>query len=74
MAVGGVYAPYLRTRRTTHGATPSFTYRENMLVVVQPNVVSEDQRMGVQVGELVRITKTGVARLHRAPLEFIRCG
>ena len=74
MAVGGVYAPYLRTRRTTHGATPSFSYRENMLVVVQPNVVSEDQRMGVQVGELVRITKTGVERLHRSPLQFIRCG
>jgi Xaa-Pro aminopeptidase len=74
MAVGGVYAPYLRTRRTTNGATPQFTYRENMLVVVQPNVVSEDQRMGVQVGELVRITKTGVERLHRVPLEFIRCG
>ena len=45
-----------------------------MLVVIQPNVVSEDQRMGVQVGELVRVTKTGVERLHRAPLEFIRCG
>ena len=74
MAVGGVYAPYLRTRRTTHGATPQFTYRENMLVVVQPNVVSEDQQRGVQVGELVRVTKTGVERLHRAPLEFIRCG
>ena len=74
MAVGGVYAPYLRTRRTTRAATPSFTYRENMLVVVQPNVVSEDLRMGVQVGELVRVTKTGVERLHRAPLEFIRCG
>lgn len=74
MAVGGVYAPYLRTLRTTHGKPPSVTYRENMLVVVQPNVVSEDQRRGVQVGELVRITKTGVERLHRAPLEFIRCG
>ena len=74
MAVGGVYAPYLRTRRTTHGTAPSFTYRKNMLVVVQPNVVSVDQRMGVQVGEMVRVTETGVERLHRAPLEFIRCG
>jgi Xaa-Pro dipeptidase len=74
MAVGGVYAPYLRTRRTTEGAQPSITYRENMLVVVQPNVVKGDLSMGVQVGEMVRITRTGVERLHRAPLEFLLCG
>jgi Xaa-Pro dipeptidase len=74
MAVGGVYAPYLRTRRTTEGKPPEFTYRENMLVVLQPNVVTEDQRMGVQIGEMVRVTKTGIDRLHRIPLEFLRCG
>jgi Xaa-Pro dipeptidase len=74
MAVGGVYAPCIRTRRTTRGTPPDFTYRENMLVVLQPNVVSQDLRMGVQVGEMVRITRTGIERLHRAPLEFIRCG
>lgn len=74
MAVGGVYAPYLRTRPTTAGDPPAITYRENMLVVVQPNVVTEDQRMGVQVGEMVRVTKTGAERLHRAPLGFLRCG
>ena len=74
MAVGGVYAPYLRTRPTTSGPPPSVTYRENMLVVVQPNVVTEDLRMGVQVGEMVRVTKTGAERLHRAPLGFLRCG
>jgi hypothetical protein len=33
MAVGGVYEPYSRTRRTTRGTPPDFTYRENMLVV-----------------------------------------
>jgi Xaa-Pro aminopeptidase len=74
MAVGGVYAPYLRTRPTTAGDPPALTYRENMLVVVQPNVVTTDLRMGVQVGEMVRVTKTGAERLHRAPLGFLRCG
>jgi hypothetical protein len=33
MAVGGVNEPYSRTRRTTRGTPPDFTYRENMLVV-----------------------------------------
>lgn len=74
MAVGGVYAPYLRTRRTTEDMAPAFTYRKNMLVVLQPNVVTEDRRAGVQVGEMVRVTTSGVERLHRLPLEFIRCG
>jgi Xaa-Pro dipeptidase len=74
MANGGVYAPYLRTRATTHGDPPSFTYREDMLVVVQPNIVNEELTMGVQVGEMVLITKQGVERLHRAPLELISCG
>jgi Xaa-Pro aminopeptidase len=74
MAIGGAYAPYLRTRRSTQGTPPAITYRQDMLVVVQPNVVTEDQRMGVQVGEMVRITKDGVERLHRVPLELIRCG
>jgi hypothetical protein len=73
-AVGGVYAPYLRTRRTTDGSPPQMVYREDMVVVVQPNVVSHDGRMGVQVGEMVRITREGVDRLHRVPLRLLRCG
>ena len=70
MANGGVYAPYLRTRQTGQRIPPDFTYRENMLVVIQPNIVTPDLRMGIQVGEMVRVTKTGAERLHRVPLEF----
>jgi Xaa-Pro aminopeptidase len=48
---------------------------ENMTVVVQPNVttavttLNDDQskHAGVQVGELIRITKTGFEKLHRKP-------
>ena len=72
MANGGVYAPYLRTRRTAHNAAPTFTYRENMLIVIQPNIITTDLRMGIQVGEMVRVTKTGAERLHRVPLELIQ--
>lgn len=71
MANGGVYTPYLRTRQTARTTAPAFTYRENMLVVVQPNIVMPDLRMGIQVGEMVRVTKTGTERLHRVPLELI---
>ena len=72
MANGGVYAPYLRTRQTAHSAPPTFTYREDMLIVIQPNIVTPELRMGIQVGEMVRVTKTGAERLHRVPLELIQ--
>lgn len=61
---GGYLPPVLRTRSTSHGPVPDFVFEQNMTVVIQPNVVTSDGRAGVQVGELVRVTVDGVARLH----------
>jgi len=41
-------------------------------VVVQPNVIARDRAAGVQVGELIRITKSGFERMHSAPRGFLR--
>ncbi len=71
---GGYLPPVLRTRRTSARQPQPFTFRENMTVVIQPNVITEDERMGVQVGELVRVTRDGVESLHRYPMCFVRCG
>jgi hypothetical protein len=65
--------PILKTRRTTHTPVRTFTFRENMVVVVQPNVVRGDERAGLQVGETVRITRSGIERLHAYPMLFVRC-
>jgi Xaa-Pro aminopeptidase len=73
-AVGGVYAPFLRTRRTTRGTPHQFVFEENMVIVVQPNVVTPDHRMGVQVGEMLRVTAMGVERFHSVPREILVCG
>ena len=35
-----------------------------MVLVIQPNVVTEDGRAGVQTGEMVRVTETGIERMH----------
>ena len=43
-------------------------------MVIQPNVITEDERMGVQVGELVRVTRSSVESLHQYLLRFIQCG
>jgi Xaa-Pro dipeptidase len=70
---GGYLPPILRTRRTSAKPPQPFIFRENMTVVIQPNVITEDERMGVQVGELVRVTHDGVESLHRYPMRFIQC-
>jgi Xaa-Pro dipeptidase len=71
---GGYLPPILRTRRTSAQPTRPFTLRENMTIVIQPNVITTDERMGVQVGELVRVTRDGIESLHRYPLRFVQCG
>jgi Xaa-Pro dipeptidase len=41
-------------------------------VVIQPNVVTPDGKAGVQTGELVLITPTGIEPLHAVPRGFMR--
>src|SRR6516225_7807127 len=62
---GGYLPPILRTRRTSAKPPQPFIFRENMTVVIQPNVITVDERMGLQVGELVRVTRSGIESLHQ---------
>jgi Xaa-Pro dipeptidase len=71
---GGYLPPILRTRRTSARASQPFTFRENMTIVIQPNIITEDERMGVQVGELMRVTRKSIESLHSFPMRFIQCG
>jgi len=50
-----------------------FKYRENMVMVIQPNPVDQAGR-GLQVGDLGVVTREGFQSLHRFPLAFPRCG
>jgi Xaa-Pro aminopeptidase len=58
--VGGYLPPVLGARTPV----PDFTFEAGMTVVVQPNVVTRDERAGVQVGELLLVTDDGTERLH----------
>ncbi len=71
---GGYFPPIVGTKSRPAGPLPQMTLEQNMTVVVQPNVVTRDHKAGVQVGELVRVTKTGFERLHCAPRGFFRAG
>ena len=69
---GGYFPPIVGTRSRPAGPLPKMTLEENMTVVVQPNVISKERPAGVQVGELIRVTRTGFERLHKAPRGFFR--
>jgi Xaa-Pro aminopeptidase len=67
----GLLPPSIGTRQAKRGIPrPPFRFEENMCVVVQPNVVTPDERAGVQLGNLARITRDGVECLHRLPLQY----
>jgi Xaa-Pro aminopeptidase len=69
---GGYFPPIVGCRSRPAGPLPQMTLEENMTIVVQPNVITPDQKAGVQVGELVRVTRDGFERLHTAPRGFFR--
>jgi Xaa-Pro aminopeptidase len=62
--VGGYFPPVLGSASRTLEQVPDFTFEAGMTVVVQPNVVTPDERAGVQTGELVAVSADGVERLH----------
>jgi Xaa-Pro dipeptidase len=68
---GGYFPPILGSRSRPAGPLPQMTLEENMTVVVQPNVTTIHavgaSRAGVQVGELIRVTRNGFEKLHRMP-------
>src|SRR5262249_25867664 len=73
---GGYLAPVLSSRSRTDGAhpVPDAPLETDMVLVIQPNVVTTDKRAGVQTGEMVRVTATGIERMHQLPRGFIQIG
>jgi len=61
--VGGYWPPVIGARTPV----PDFELAAGMTVVVQPNVVTRDERAGVQTGELLLVTEGGAERLHACP-------
>ena len=71
---GGYFPPVLGSQSRPAGRVPDLKLQAGMTVVVQPNVITKDQRAGVQVGELLHITDHGIERLHKAPRALYRVG
>jgi Xaa-Pro aminopeptidase len=70
--VGGYLPPVLGMRNGAVAPAPDFTFAPGMMVVVQPNVITIDERAGVQTGELLLVTEHGVERVHAYERGFLR--
>ena len=70
---GGYLPPILGSKSRPAGAKiPDEPFQSGQTVVIQPNVVTRDGKAGVQTGELVLITATGIESLHSFPRGFAR--
>jgi Xaa-Pro dipeptidase len=72
--VGGYLPPILGSRSRTLTDVPEFIFEPGMMVVVQPNVVTRDERAGVQTGELILVTDDGAESLHAFPRGLLAAG
>lgn len=71
---GGYFPPVIGSTTRANPYNPEETFVAGQLVVVQPNVVTKDHKAGVQMGEMLLITETGVERMHQLERGFLRVG
>lgn len=67
----GYLPPILGCKSRPAGRVPEEPFHAGQTVVIQPNVVTRDHKAGVQTGEMVLITETGIERMHQVPREFV---
>lgn len=71
---GGYLPPVVSRAGLAARSAPGFTFAAGMTVVIQPNVITRDERAGVQTGELVLVTEAGWEPLHDYPRGLARVG
>mgnify|MGYP003298147291 CR=1 FL=1 len=48
-------------------------FRENMVIVIQPNLMTYDEKMGLQFGETLVVKKNGCESLNAYPRQWVTC-
>ncbi len=67
------YPPIIQTQTTRRHKSSEVIFRERMVVTIQPNVMTKDEKMGLQFGETVVVRKDGCERLNHFPREWVTC-
>lgn len=67
------YPPIFQTKTTKRHDSRALTFRENMVIVIQPNLITKDEKMGLQFGETLVVKKNGCESLNAYPREWVTC-
>ncbi len=67
------YPPIFQTKTRKRHESKEFVFRENMVVVIQPNLITQDEKMGLQFGETLVVRKTGCESLNAYPRRWVTC-
>ena len=68
------YPPIFQTKTRKRHESREMTFRENMVIVIQPNLITYDEKMGLQFGETLVVKKTGCESLNAYPRQWVTCG
>jgi len=71
---GGYLPPIIGSPTRNNDPLPDLTLAPGMMLVVQPNVITRDEKAGVQTGECIVITEHGAESIHTAPRGPFRIG
>ena len=68
------YPPIFQTKTRKRHDSREMVFRDNMVIVIQPNLITHDETMGLQFGETLVVTKHGCKSLNAYPREWVTCG
>ncbi len=67
------YPPIFQTKTRKRHDSKEMIFRENMVIVIQPNLITTDETMGLQFGETLVVKKTGCESLNAYPRQWVTC-
>jgi Xaa-Pro aminopeptidase len=67
------YPPIFQTKTRRRHDSREMVFRENMVIVIQPNLTTYDEKMGLQFGETLVVKKGGCETLNAYPRQWVTC-
>ncbi|HLN85254.1 MAG TPA: Xaa-Pro peptidase family protein [Candidatus Limnocylindrales bacterium] len=67
------YPPIFQTKTRKRHDSREVTFQENMVIVIQPNLMTYDETMGLQFGETLVVKKNGCETLNAYPRIWVTC-
>jgi Xaa-Pro aminopeptidase len=67
------YPPIFQTKTRKRHDSGEMVFRENMVIVIQPNLITYDEKMGLQFGETLVVKKAGCESLNAYPRQWVTC-